>query len=73
MECEIDMTGIKMTEDAARRAAALKLLKDGSFLTIQKIALQPQTKTAKITYDYRSLTPEELEKQNEGYYPDILQ
>jgi hypothetical protein len=53
MECEIDMTGIKMTRDSAIRAAEIKLKEDGKILTIQKIALQPQTQTTKITYEFR--------------------
>jgi len=65
MEREIDMTGIKMTEDAAERCALIALREDKKVLIIQKIVLQPKTKTAKITYDYRLLPPEELEPQNE--------
>ncbi|WDR37655.1 hypothetical protein NN484_07945 [Pseudomonas serboccidentalis] len=73
MEREIDMTGVKMTEEAAERAAVLKLVEDDKFLIIQKIALQPQTKTAKITYDYRPLTPKELEwrKEHHGQHPNM--
>ncbi|CAI8843922.1 MULTISPECIES: hypothetical protein [Pseudomonas] len=73
MEREIDMTGITMTEEAARRCALIALREDNKVPIIQKIVLQPKTKTAKITYDYRPFTPKELEsqKRNSGNHPDI--